>query len=219
MSNELYKQKATTALKGQLWNPLPGNRGIGIGIDYGLVRKRGGGHRNHRGIDMHAPQNGTRDKVYAPADGRVVHAGWLNRYYGNVVQIHHVIGGCTVWTIMAHCRQVIVRNGQTVQGNQHIAWEGNTGNSDGVHVHFEIRVGRNDRNHTVDPVPTFKTNSAPRPLFFSGAYRRIPPPSQAEMDKIANKVGQIGQKMLKQQEEMLNKTFKQSLADLDALEI
>ncbi|MEZ5581979.1 MAG: M23 family metallopeptidase [Candidatus Competibacteraceae bacterium] len=211
MSNDLYKQKAAAALKGQLWNPLPGNCGIGIGVDYGLTKMPSSNTlRNHRGVDMHAPLNGTRDRVYAPASGRVVHSGWLNRYYGNVVQIHHVISGCTVWTIMAHCRRVIVHNGQTVQGNQHIAWEGNTGNSAGPHVHFEIRVGKNDRDHTIDPVPTFR--NPPNPLFFRQAIRRIRLPSQAEMNKIAK---EVEQKMLKEQQQML----KQSFADLDALEI
>jgi murein DD-endopeptidase MepM/ murein hydrolase activator NlpD len=211
MSNETYKKQAAQALKGKFWNPLPGNNGIGIGVDYGLTKMPTGNKlRNHRGVDMHAPVGTGRDRIYAPADGRVVCAGWLNRYYGNVVQIHHVIGGCTVWTIMAHCRLVIVRNGQRVQGNQHIAWEGSTGNSAGPHVHFEIRVGSNDRDHTIDPVPTFR--NPPRPLFFRQAIRRIHLPSQAEINEIANEVKQI---MLKQQQKMLNK----SLADLDALEI
>lgn len=204
MPDETYMSRSAALLKGYFSNPLPGNNGIGIGVDYGLTLKPSGkGYRNHRGIDMHAPIINGRDRIYAPADGRVVHAGWLNRYYGNVVKIRHVIGGCTVWTIMAHCRFVIVHNGQSVQRDQYIALEGSSGNSHGAHVHFEIRAHRDDRDHTIDPVPTFR--SPPRPLFYSRAHRRIRLPSQAELDKIIN---EVKQEMLKQQR-----------LDLDAIEI
>jgi murein DD-endopeptidase MepM/ murein hydrolase activator NlpD len=51
----------------------------------------------------------------------------------------------------AHLSRVDVRVGQTVGTGQHIALSGNTGNSSGPHLHFEIRTSP-DYGSAVDPV-------------------------------------------------------------------
>lgn len=87
----------------------------------------------HKGIDWAIP---TGSKVVASSGGTVVKAGWLGTY-GYVVYINHPDGKQTRY---AHLSKILVSSGQTVKQGQKIALSGNTGNSTGPHLHFEIRV-------------------------------------------------------------------------------
>lgn len=89
--------------------------------------------RMHYGIDIAAPV-GT--PVYAAATGQVTYAGWAGTY-GRLIVIDH---GNGVETRYAHNSQIFVRVGDEVQPGQRIALVGNTGNSTGPHLHFEVRV-------------------------------------------------------------------------------
>ena len=90
----------------------------------------------HRGIDI--ASTGGRSIYGAPivaADsGVVIKAGW-NNSYGNCVYIDH--GGGYV-TRYAHASSLAVSQGQTVTKGQTIAYVGNTGDSFGAHLHFEV---------------------------------------------------------------------------------
>ena len=89
--------------------------------------------RMHEGIDL-AVSSGT--PVVASAAGTVIVAGWMGGY-GNLVVIDH---GGGISTAYAHNTSVTVGVGQQVAQGQLIAYSGNTGNSTGPHVHFEVRV-------------------------------------------------------------------------------
>jgi murein DD-endopeptidase MepM/ murein hydrolase activator NlpD len=89
--------------------------------------------RMHEGIDI-AVGSGT--PVVAAASGVVIVAGWLGGY-GNLVVIDH---GNGIATAYGHNTTVTVGPGQAVSQGQLIAYSGNTGNSTGPHVHFEVRV-------------------------------------------------------------------------------
>jgi murein DD-endopeptidase MepM/ murein hydrolase activator NlpD len=95
----------------------------------------------HLGIDISAPEG---SNVYAAGGGVVTMAqgGW-NYGYGNVVQIDH--GGGYV-TVYAHLSQINVGVCQTVGQGTLIGYSGNTGNSFGAHLHFEIRIGGSNVN-------------------------------------------------------------------------
>lgn len=95
----------------------------------------------HLGIDISAPEG---SNVYAAGTGVVTMAagGW-NYGYGNVVQIDHGNGYVTVY---AHLSSILVSQCQTVGQGGVIGLSGNTGNSFGAHLHFEIRVGRANIN-------------------------------------------------------------------------
>ena len=89
--------------------------------------------RLHEGIDI-AVGNGT--SVVAAASGTVIVAGWMGGY-GNLVVVDH---GNGVSTAYGHNTGVAVSVGQGVAQGQLIAYSGNTGNSTGPHIHFEIRI-------------------------------------------------------------------------------
>ncbi len=95
----------------------------------------------HLGIDISAPEG---SNVYAAGTGVVTMAagGW-NYGYGNVVQIDHGNGYVTVY---AHLSTIFVTQCQTVGQGSAIGLSGNTGNSFGAHLHFEIRVGGSNIN-------------------------------------------------------------------------
>lgn len=97
------------------------------GYDYG----QGG----HRGIDIAATE-GT--PIYAADSGVVTMAsfGAWNYGYGNVIQIDHGNGFVTLY---AHLSVLYVSVCQSVPRGATIAAAGNSGNSFGAHLHFEIR--------------------------------------------------------------------------------
>lgn len=103
--------------------------------------------RRHSGIDISG--NGVMGKDILAADGgRVLQtntAGWGSGY-GLYVIIDHGNGYVTMY---AHCSEVLVQPGEAVTQGQLIARVGNTGNSFGAHLHFEIRVN----GSAVDPTP------------------------------------------------------------------
>ncbi|MER6786248.1 M23 family metallopeptidase [Streptomyces sp. NPDC000658] len=91
----------------------------------------------HSGQDFAVP-SGT--KVMAAHGGTVVKAGGNGAgdgpAYGNAIVIKHANG---VYSQYAHLSRIEVKVGQVVKTGQEIARSGNTGNSSGPHLHFEIR--------------------------------------------------------------------------------
>ena len=88
--------------------------------------------RLHEGIDL-ANEVGTT--IRAARSGRVTYAGWYEGY-GYVVLLEHDQGYTTRY---GHLHSYFVTKGQYVKGGQVIASMGNTGNSTGPHLHFEVR--------------------------------------------------------------------------------
>lgn len=84
----------------------------------------------HQGIDVRAHYEWVRASKY----GRVSYAGWLGGY-GKVIVVTHPSGEKTLY---GHLSKIVVREGQYVKQGQIIAKSGNTGNSTGPHLHFEI---------------------------------------------------------------------------------
>ncbi|WP_328341870.1 M23 family metallopeptidase [Streptomyces violaceus] len=103
----------------------------------------------HSGQDFAVP-SGTQ--VVAAHGGTVVKAGGNGAgdgpAYGNAVVIKH---GNGTYSQYAHLSKVTVNVGQIVKTGQEIAKSGNTGNSSGPHLHFEIRTTAS-YGSAVDPV-------------------------------------------------------------------
>ncbi|MFW5981924.1 MAG: peptidoglycan DD-metalloendopeptidase family protein [Halanaerobiaceae bacterium] len=89
--------------------------------------------RMHTGID-YAVSTGT--EIRAARAGKIVYSGWSTGY-GETVIIEHQKG---VRSLYAHNSRLLVRGGQHVERGQVIALSGNTGNSTGPHLHFEIQI-------------------------------------------------------------------------------
>ncbi|MFE9864995.1 M23 family metallopeptidase [Streptomyces sp. NPDC005506] len=103
----------------------------------------------HSGQDFAVPV-GT--KVEAAHSGVVVKAGpnggGDGPAYGNAIVIKHDNG---MYSQYAHLSRIDVHIGQSVEKGQKIALSGNTGNSSGPHLHFEIRNTAN-YGSAVNPV-------------------------------------------------------------------
>jgi len=92
----------------------------------------------HTGIDYAAPM---RTNVIAAVGGRVLYAGKLSPWgasYGNAIIVLH---RDMTRAIYAHLSKILVTANQEIKTGERIAKVGNTGNSTGAHLHFEVRDG------------------------------------------------------------------------------
>ncbi|MEQ8540269.1 MAG: S8 family serine peptidase [Coleofasciculus sp. D1-CHI-01] len=120
-------------------HPLPG---YPVTSEFGERNEPWDADNWHNGIDLGT--YGTTPPVKAAKGGTVVIArgGW-NDGYGNYIKIDH---GNGLETRYAHLSSINVSPGQTVNAGTHIGNVGNTGNSYGNHLHFEIRVNGSAQN-------------------------------------------------------------------------
>ncbi|MFP4021912.1 MAG: peptidoglycan DD-metalloendopeptidase family protein [Halanaerobium sp.] len=95
--------------------------------------------RMHEGLDFAAPMG---SPIRAVSSGRVVYSGWATGY-GYVVIIQHQKG---LRTLYAHNSKLLVREGESVGKGEVVARSGNTGNSTGPHLHFEVQVNGRPEN-------------------------------------------------------------------------
>lgn len=104
---------------GRRTNPITGKRHTHTGID--LTCKRG-------------------EEIYAPADGVVETVRPSKKGFGNFLTVRHSFGFMSSY---AHLQRFKVRSGQFVSKGDLIATCGNSGNSTGPHLHYEVRfLGR-----------------------------------------------------------------------------
>ena len=89
----------------------------------------------HRALDMMCYQG---DAIFASDSGVVIYSGPIGGGYGILVAIDHGNGWLTLY---AHLSAFNVTCGQNVSRGQVIAACGDTGNSTGAHLHFEVRKG------------------------------------------------------------------------------
>ena len=87
----------------------------------------------HTGVDFVAAV-GTI--VGSTAAGQVSVATW-DPSYGNWIEINH---GGGYRSRYAHLNEIWVREGEWIESNAYIGTVGNTGNSSGAHLHFEVIV-------------------------------------------------------------------------------
>ena len=88
----------------------------------------------HRGSDMKAKM---KTKVYATADGIVEFAGYHKKSgYGRLVILKHNYGFKTLY---GHLNKVVIKSGTFVKKGDLIAKTGNSGMSNGPHLHYEVQ--------------------------------------------------------------------------------
>ena len=142
------------------WEPTPNDhfyfsRPIGADqVNWPLARYRYGGvffeNTVHTGIDIPSP---TGTPILAAGSGEVVWAGWGLFYqkneksdpYGIAVAIKHDFGyeGQELYTIYGHMDKTTAWVGQKVQAGDLLGEVGETGQTTGPHLHFEVRLGEN----------------------------------------------------------------------------
>ena len=110
-------------------------KGVGTFNNFGQQRAT----HIHEGNDYPAPM-GT--PLYAVKDGTITHASWENpknekQGYGQYIDVDHGDGTSTRY---GHLSEMIAKKGDKVKAGQQLALSGNTGHSDGPHLHFEYRV-------------------------------------------------------------------------------
>jgi murein DD-endopeptidase MepM/ murein hydrolase activator NlpD len=103
------------------------------------------GDGRHEGLDIIAEANAL---VVAAARGIVVESGW-DRDLGKYVKLDH---GFATATVYGHLSRAYVQEGDHVEKGSTLGAVGNTGNSFGPHLHYEILV----RGKSVDPQPYLK---------------------------------------------------------------
>ena len=123
-----------------------------------------GYHSQHLGVDFgwnDYPQGACNQGIISSEEGVVVDCadGYSNTYpnrriYGNYVNIDHgTYKGQRIFTMYGHLLKGIpVKKGQSVRKGQLIGYMGNSGYSNGQHLHFELRKGANLKANSVDPL-------------------------------------------------------------------
>lgn len=99
----------------------------------------------HDGLDIIAETNAL---VVSSARGIVVESGW-DRDLGKFVRIDHDFNTVTLY---GHLSRAYVQEGDHVEKGASVGAVGNTGNSFGPHLHYEILV----KGKSVDPQPYLK---------------------------------------------------------------
>jgi murein DD-endopeptidase MepM/ murein hydrolase activator NlpD len=112
----------------------------------------------HTGVDIPVDE-GT--PVLAAGPGKVVWAGYgiyrgghdRTDPYGLAVTIRHDFGyqDESLYTLYGHLSEIEVVVGQHVETGELLALSGNTGKVTGPHLHFEVRLSKNDFFTTLNP--------------------------------------------------------------------
>lgn len=109
----------------------------------------------HKGVDI-GWRGGENDNILAHSSGVVITAVTGKKKdnsttktatYGNYIKIKHSNG---YYTLYAHLSEVYVKVGQNVQQGEKIGYMGESGNTNGKHLHFEVRNAKDVR---INPTP------------------------------------------------------------------
>ncbi len=128
---DYFNDRGESVRKALLRTPIDGARITSV---YGM-RTLGGYTRMHRGLDFGAPP-GT--PIVAAGDGTIERLGW-NGGYGNYIRIRHNGAYKTAYAHMSGYARGLGKGSRVRQG-QVVGYVGNTGNSTGPHLHYEVLV-------------------------------------------------------------------------------
>lgn len=121
---QVRAQRETRLQRPLYASPTRGILTSGFGTRWGVL---------HGGVDI---ANAAGTPIYAPADGTVIASGPVVGF-GIWVKLRHYDG--TV-TLFGHLDRTAVETGQRVTAGDQVAMMGNTGNSTGPHLHFEVQI-------------------------------------------------------------------------------
>lgn len=116
--------------------------------------------------------------ILATESGTVTEAGWSNSGFGNYIVIKHSNG---LYSLYGHLSSISVSKGDSVNRGQIIGVMGNTGNSSGTHLHFELYGIASNGYYTV---------TSPFRTYFEAKYRsniKIGTNSKAAAEEVLNR--------------------------------
>lgn len=156
VAEQIQNGTASTFTGTEFAYPTPGFTIIttSFGEVYNLVDPAGSAHT---GTDI-AGAGINCTPIYAIQSGVVTTSGYSNYGYGNYIIINHgecVDNNSSYISLYGHCSSLVVKEGETVEKGQLIAYVGTTGNSTGPHLHLEIR----ENGQRVDPLKFFPSIS------------------------------------------------------------
>ncbi len=124
------------------------------------IKKR---YRAHLGIDYAAP---TGRKIFASADGRIIHRGRKGGY-GKTIMIRHKGNYKSLYAHMSRYRGGL-KVGSWVKQGKHIGYVGSTGMSTGPHLHFGLyRNGRAINPNKIITITKKKLKGKAKKLFLA----------------------------------------------------
>lgn len=132
----------------------PGNDDVESTYRYGSTQN--GLRAPHHGVEFPNPSG---SPVLAAAEGQVVFAGsdmdsllspWPN-FYGKAVVIEHSFTDEITFTLYGHLSKLDVVPGEFVNAGEKIGDVGATGAAIGNHLHFEVRIEKNEYGATRNP--------------------------------------------------------------------
>lgn len=154
------KQQTAALTPEKFMMPATGRLSQGYGPASGQF-----GYTFHNGLDI-AAKVGT--PIYAAAAGTVkdIKSGGP---YGKHVFIEHDLNGQKWTTVYAHMHKIEVKQGQALLQGEGIGQIGNTGNSSGPHLHFEVHKGKykyssSSAGNTVNPMDVAEVLGGTSPI-------------------------------------------------------
>ena len=156
VAEQIQNGTASTFTGTEFAYPTPGFTIIttSFGEVYNMVYPAGSAHT---GADI-AGAGINCTPIYAIQSGVVTTSGYSNYGYGNYIIINHgecVDNNSSYISLYGHCSSLVVKEGETVEKGQLIAYVGTTGNSTGPHLHLEVR----ENGQRVDPLQFFPSIS------------------------------------------------------------
>lgn len=173
---DYYTPAGKSMRKAFLRSPIEYSRvssGFTIARFHPILNKWG----SHKGTDFAAP---TGTKVRAPADGVVTVVGKQNGY-GNVINLSHQGRYITVYGHLSRFATGL-HTGQRVAQGETIGYVGTTGLSTGPHLHYEFKVGGEQR----DPMRIALPDAQPVKPAQIAAFRPIADNFLARLELLRN---------------------------------
>jgi len=142
--------------------PIKGslNRSFKITSPFGpRVHPISGKRSNHNGVDLIRKDGKPNEPILAPEAGKILTARKSNHPTGGYGYYVKMQGKSGVVHLMAHLVKgsLRIKSGDVVEQGDVLGLMGTTGNSTGVHLHWEVRIN----GKFVDPIKWIQNNGEP----------------------------------------------------------
>ena len=163
---DYFNREGKNVKKSILKTPLDGAR---ISSNFGMRKHPiSGFNKMHKGVDFAAP---TGTPIYAGGNGVIEFLG-TNGGYGKYIRIRHNNGYKTAYAHLSKYKKGISKGVRVNQG-EIIGYVGNTGNSTGPHLHYEIMYNGKHVNPLKLKLPSGKVLKEDELKRFTQEYKQI----------------------------------------------